>query len=100
VFKIKSLFPKEQGEKIAAQDMSMIETMSEHMSIIKDKVNAMVEARKIANKIEDERDKAIAYHDNVFPHMDEIRYHIDKLELMVDDEMWPLPKYRELLFIS
>ena len=59
----------------------------------------MVAARKKANKIECEREKAIAYHDTVFPLMDEIRYHIDKLELMVDDEMWPLPKYREMLFI-
>ncbi len=99
VFKIKSLFPKTQGEKIAAQDLEMIEKMADHMSIIKDKVNDMVEARKKANIIEEEREKAIAYHDNVFPLMDEIRYHIDKLELMVDDEMWPLPKYRELLFI-
>ena len=46
-----------------------------------------------------EREKAIAYHDMVAPKIDEIRYHIDKLELMVDNEMWPLPKYRELLFI-
>ena len=59
----------------------------------------MIEARKEANKIESEREKAKAYHDTVAPLMDEIRYHIDKLELMVDNEMWPLPKYRELLFI-
>ena len=59
----------------------------------------MVDARKVANKISDEREKAIAYHDTVIPLMDEIRYHIDKLELIVDNEMWPLPKYRELLFI-
>ena len=59
----------------------------------------MVDARRVANKIESEREKAIAYHDNVVPHMDVIRYHIDKLELMVDNEIWPLPKYRELLFI-
>lgn len=99
VFKIKSLFPEEQGAKIAEQDLAMIEKMAEHMSIIKDKVAQMVNARKKANKIECERTKAVAYHDTVFPLMDEIRYHIDKLELMVDDEMWPLPKYRELLFI-
>ncbi|MDD7342860.1 MAG: glutamine synthetase III [Bacteroidales bacterium] len=99
VYKIKSLFPKEQGEKIAAQDMAMIEKMSEHMQFIKDNVAAMVNARKVANKIESLRDKANAYHDTVVPYLDTIRYHIDKLELMVDDEMWPLPKYRELLFI-
>lgn len=99
VYKIKSLFPQEKGEQIAARDMAMIETMAEHMQYIKDKVQEMVEARKKANRIESEREKAIAYHDTVVPYLDSIRYHIDKLELMVDDEMWPLPKYRELLFI-
>ena len=59
----------------------------------------MIEARKQANKIEDEREKAIAYHDEICPKLDEIRYHIDKLELVVDDQLWTLPKYRELLFI-
>ena len=99
VFKIKSLFTNEKGDKIAEQDLYMIEKMAEHMSIIKQKVAQMISARKTANKIESEREKALAYHDTVFPLMDEIRYHIDKLELMVDDEMWPLPKYREILFI-
>lgn len=99
VYKIKSLFPHEKGEKIAAQDMTMIEKMAEHMQFIKDKVQEMIEARKVANKIESQREKAIAYHDTVVPYLESIRYHIDKLELMVDDEMWPLPKYRELLFI-
>ena len=99
VYKIKSLFPHEKGEKIAAQDMTMIENMAEHMQFIKDKVQEMIEARKVANKIESQREKAIAYHDTVVPYLESIRYHIDKLEQMVDDEMWPLPKYRELLFI-
>ncbi len=99
VFKIKSLFPAEKSETIANQDMEEIEKIASHMLIIKEEVAAMVDARKIANRIEDEREKAIAYHDNVAPYMEKIRYHIDKLELMVDNEMWPLPKYRELLFI-
>ena len=99
VYKIKSLFPQEKGEQIAARDLAMIETMAEHMQFIKDKVQEMVDARKKANRIESEREKAIAYHDTVVPYLDSIRYHIYKLELMVDDEMWPLPKYRELLFI-
>ena len=99
VYKIKNLFSKEKSDKIASQDMTMIESMSDHMSFIKEHVNLMVEARKKANKIESEREKAIAYHDTVLPEMDAIRYHIDKLELMVDNEIWPLPKYRELLFI-
>ena len=99
VFKIKSLFPGDKGDKIASHDMDMIESMSEHMCVIKEKVDTLVEARKVANKIENEREKALAYHDNVLPLLDDIRYHIDKLELMVDNQMWPLPKYRELLFI-
>ena len=69
------------------------------MTVIKEHVDAMIEARKVANKIESEREKAIAYHDNIVPMMEEIRYHIDKLELIVDNQMWTLPKYRELLFI-
>ena len=99
VTKLKALFPGQKGEDLAEQDIALIESIAEHMKNIRCKVAAMVDARKKANKIENERDKAIAYHDTVFPLMDSIRYHIDKLELMVDDEMWPLPKYRELLFI-
>ena len=59
----------------------------------------MVNARKVANKIDDMSEKAFAYEQKIFPMFDEIRYHIDKLELIVDNEMWPLPKYRELLFM-
>jgi len=59
----------------------------------------MTEARKKANRIEDQREKAVAYHDTVAVFFDEIRHHIDKLEEIVDDQIWPLPKYRELLFI-
>ena len=59
----------------------------------------LVSARKVANKIEDEHQKAIAYHDTIAPMLDTIRRQIDKLELIVDDALWPLPKYRELLFI-
>ena len=97
--KIKSLFNDEKAEKIISQDLITIEKISDHMLIIKEEVDKMVQARKKANRIENEREKAISYHDNVAPCMDVIRYHIDKLELMVDNEMWPLPKYRELLFI-
>lgn len=100
VFKIKNLFPAEKVEAIARQDMDEIEKIASHMLSIKENATAMVEARRVANRIEDEREKAIAYHDNVEPLMEEIRYHVDKLELMIDNEMWPLPKYRELLFIK
>jgi glutamine synthetase len=70
-----------------------------YTSEIKRKVAQMVEARKVANRIECEREKAIAYSETVAPKLEEIRVFIDKLELMVDNQMWPLPKYRELLFI-
>ena len=99
VSKVKSLFPAEKAEKIAGPDMDTIEKLAEHSHIIKAETEAMVEARRVANRIESEREKAIAYHDTVIPRMETIRYHIDKLELMIDNEMWPLPKYRELLFI-
>ena len=99
VIKLKTLFDKEKGENITSQDIATIETISEYMAVIKAEVAKMIEARKKANRIECEREKAIAYHDNVVPCMDTIRNYIDKLELMVDNEMWPLPKYRELLFI-
>jgi glutamine synthetase len=98
VSKIKALYP-EKFESLASMNSSLIEEISQHLSIIKTNVDAMVEARKVANKIEHEYDKAVAYHDKVVTYFDVIRYHVDKLELIVDDEMWTLPKYRELLFI-
>ena len=97
--KIKSLFPEEKFAQFVEQDLGNIEKIAGHMSTIKREVENMVEERRLANQIESEREKAIAYHDNVVPRMETIRYHMDKLELMIDNEMWPLPKYRELLFI-
>lgn len=82
-----------------AEQIRLIEKISTHVNAINAKVHEMIDARKRANEIESEREKAVAYHDNVFPYLDAIRYHIDKLELIVDNEMWPLAKYRELLFI-
>ena len=99
VVKLKTLFDDEKGRDIVSHDLETIEKISKHMCVIKAQTDAMVDARKKANAITNERDKAIAYHDTVVPCMETIRYHIDKLELMVDNEMWPLPKYRELLFI-
>lgn len=99
VYKMKSLFPAEEAEKLSAENIAIIKKISEHTSYIKEHVDAMVEARKVANKISDEREKAVAYHDTIAPMLEQIRYHIDKLELIVDDQMWTLPKYRELLFI-
>ncbi len=97
--KLKTLFPIEKGNALTARDLATIEKMSQHMCVIKEETERMINARKEANRITDERTKAVAYHDNVVPAMERIRYHIDKLELMVDNEMWPLPKYREMLFI-
>ena len=99
VYKMKQIFPTEEAEKLSAENMAIIRKIAEHTSYIKEHVDTMVEARKVANKIVDERMKAIAYHDRIAPMLEQIRYHIDKLELIVDDQMWTLPKYRELLFI-
>ena len=99
VYKTKAVFSAEKAEKIAAMDLALIEEIAEHISVIKKNVEAMVVARKVANIIEHEDAKANAYHDSVLPYFDVIRYHVDKLELIIDDEMWTLPKYRELLFI-
>jgi glutamine synthetase len=99
VYKINQVFDKDKAAKLSAHDVAIIEEISERISTIKSKTEAMIEARKIANRIENERARAVAYHDTVLPYFDEIRYSVDKLELIVDDELWPLPKYRELLFI-
>ena len=99
VYKMKELFPAEKASQLSAENMKLIEEIARRTIFITEHVNAMVEARKVANKIESEREKAIAYHDTIAPMLEEIRYHIDKLELIVDNQMWTLPKYRELLFI-
>jgi glutamine synthetase len=99
VYKIKAVYSVEKAEKLGKLDSALIEEIAEHISVIKINVDAMVEARKVANKIDSEYEKALSYHDDVLPYFDIIRYHADKLEMIVDDEMWTLPKYRELLFI-
>lgn len=98
-YKLKQILPADRFEANSKKDIDLIEQISKHTSFIEEKVHAMIEARKVANRIGSEREKAIAYHDTVAPMFDEIRYHIDKLELIVSDQMWELPKYRELLFI-
>ena len=99
VSKFMAIFPKEKARVLAEQDLELIEKIARHMTCIQTQVEAMVETRKVINKIGDIREKAIAYHDRIAPTFDEIRAHIDKLELIVDNEMWTLPKYRELLFL-
>ena len=100
VHKIQCAFADTQ--RVAAltnYNITLIEKINKHTDFIAEAVEEMVEKRKVVNRIEDVRSKAIAYHDEIAPFLDTIRYHIDKLELIVEDEMWTLPKYRELLFI-
>ena len=99
VYKMKDLFPADKASALSSRILEIIEDIANRTNFIKEKVDEMVEARKVANKIESEREKAIAYHDKIVPMLEAIRYHIDKLELVVDDQIWTLPKYRELLFI-
>lgn len=89
---------EKEGKEAAKTQINFIKSISKHVNAMNDKVNVMIEERKKANILEDSRDKAYAYCDNIKSMFDEIRYHADKLEIMVDDEMWPLPKLRELLF--
>jgi glutamine synthetase len=98
VSKIKKIYP-DKFETLGGMNSALIEEIALHLTAIKTNVDAMVEERKVANKIEHEYEKAVAYHDKVLPYFEVIRYHVDKLELIVDDEMWTLPKYREMLFI-
>ena len=99
VHKMMDIFTLEAADRLSVENKRLIEEIAEHTIYISTHVDAMVEARKRANRISDEREKAIAYHDTIAPMLEQIRYHIDKLELIVDNRMWPLPKYRELLFI-
>ena len=96
---MRDVFPKDKAETLSARNLKIIEEIALRTAEIESQVEALVEARKVANKIEGERAKAVAYHDTVAPMLDSIRRQIDKLELIVDDRLWPLPKYRELLFI-
>ena len=94
-----NIFGDVEGKKLSERNIKIIREIAERTNIIETEVEELVNARKQANKIESQRDRAIAYHDTIVPKMEEIRYHIDKLELVVSDELWTLPKYRELLFI-
>ncbi|MDA9277227.1 glutamine synthetase III, partial [Flavobacteriaceae bacterium] len=94
---IKDIYGKE-FKKLAKEQMNLIEAISSHIENINGGITDMINARKKANKIEDSEKRAIAYCDKIRPYFEEIRYHCDKLELLVDDEIWPLTKYRELLF--
>lgn len=95
---LNEIFDDKEFEELASARKELIKEVSHHISSIKQKVHEMIEERKVANKIDEITEKATVYHKNVSPFLNVIRYHIDKLELTVDDEIWPLPKYRELLF--
>ena len=99
VERLMAIFGQEEGRKLSERNMKIIREIANHTAFIEKGVEDMVNARKVANKIDDPRTKAVAYHDTVETYLEPIRYHIDKLELIVADELWTLPKYRELLFI-
>ena len=102
ILKIQSCFPTEKASELTAYNVGLVEKINNHAHMIVTKVNEMIETRKRINRISDIRERAIAYHDEVAPFIDgsqSIRQHIDELELIVEDDMWTLPKYRELLFI-
>jgi glutamine synthetase len=96
---LKEIFPEKDFKELSSARLELIKEVNIHISTIKAKVNEMIEARKVANKIEDAEKRAMEYYEKIIPFFDEIRYHVDKLELIVNNEKWPLPKYRELLFI-
>ncbi len=97
---LKEVLDSKSFVKLSKNQLNTIKEISNHISAIKDYVELMIEARKTANRIDDIFGKAVAYKDNVRGYFEDIRNHIDKLEMLVDDELWPLPKYRELLFIK
>ena len=99
VHKLREIFSDEEAMALSSDNVQLIRQIAAHTTYITKNVERLVEARKVANRIENIREKAIAYHDTVAPLIEDIRYHVDKLELVVDDELWPLPKYREMLFI-
>lgn len=99
VYKMQQVYSVELAAELSKHNKNLIERLANHISQITKAVEGMVSARKTANKIENEREKALAYESTVLPFFDTIRYHADELELIVDDDLWSLPKYREMLFI-
>ena len=96
---MKSVFTADKAERLSTRNLKLIEEIAERTERIETYVDELVECRRIANRIEDIHQRAIAYHDEVNPKMDAIRKEIDNLELIVEDGLWTLPKYREMLFI-
>ena len=98
VVKLKTIFGEKEYLANTKTQIEMIQEISDRIAIIKTSVDEMTEERKKANVIEDHRQQAIQYCEKVIPYFETIRYNVDKLELLVDDDQWPLPKYREILF--
>ncbi len=99
VHRVGEIFSFEEAKVVSQNNLQLIRQISSHASYIAESVQRLIDARRVANRIEDVFERAVAYHDTVAPLLEDIRYHVDKLELIVDDELWPLPKYREMLFI-
>lgn len=95
---LKEVLDKKIYDKVAGPQLDVIEEISNRIASIISNKEAMIEERKKCNSIEEVRERAVAYRENIFPYFEKIRYQCDKLELIVDDELWPLPKYRELIF--
>ena len=95
---LKEIFPTEEYEAMSADRKDLVREISRRVTSIKMQVAAMTEARRVANHMENVKDRAYAYEETVRPYLESIREHIDHLEMEIDDEMWPLPKYRELMF--
>ncbi len=93
------VFGDVEGKQLSERNIKIIREIAERTTLIESGIEELVNARKVANKIENQRERAITYHNTIAPKMEKIRYQIDKLELVVSDELWTLPKYRELLFI-
>ena len=96
---MKDVFSADKADRLSARNMKLIEEIAERTEKIEQLVEDLTEARRVANRIENIHQRAIQYHDTVCSKMEDIRREIDKLELIVEDGLWTLPKYRELLFI-
>lgn len=99
VLGLKELFGKDDYQELSSQQIAIIKKVSGYIQTLREDINGIKEARKTINSIEDISDKAIAYANKIYPYMEKLRVSADKLEMLVDDELWPLPKYRELLFL-
>jgi glutamine synthetase len=98
VARMQQVFDKEEAALLNEQDCLLIRRIESHASAIIAGVDKMTQLRVTANHIQNQRERAIAFHDTIVPIMEDIRKHIDELEMWVDDQLWTLPKYRELLF--